>query len=155
MRHNRPMQNQDRSHDRRSCTARLERRPHPSAHGACDPGPASVRSTRQTRDATTSGRCRRGARGELPRGRGHASRAFLADQDSPIRDGQGPPAPYDPAADLAQSMAGSLEHLGTDHVDCFVLHGPASGRGWTGADTESWNAMRRERDAKNEHERSA
>ena len=59
--------------------------------------------------------------------------------------------PYDPAADLStqvgQSMASSLEHLGTDHVDSYVLHGPASGRGWTDADAEVWAAMARERDA--------
>ena len=59
--------------------------------------------------------------------------------------------PYDPAADLttqvAQSMASSLEHLGTDHVDSYVLHGPSSGYGWTDDDTEVWAAMARERDA--------
>ena len=42
--------------------------------------------------------------------------------------GQDHRLPYDPAADLstqvAQSMASSLEHLGTDHVDSYVLHGP-------------------------------
>ena len=44
-------------------------------------------------------------------------------------------------------MASSLEHLGTDHVDSYVLHGPASGRGWTEYDAEVWAAMGRERDA--------
>jgi diketogulonate reductase-like aldo/keto reductase len=67
------------------------------------------------------------------------------------RAGQDHRLPYDPAADLgtqvAQSMASSLEHLGTDRVDSFVLHGPASGYGWTDEDTETWAAMRRERDA--------
>jgi diketogulonate reductase-like aldo/keto reductase len=65
--------------------------------------------------------------------------------------GQDHRLPYDPAASLsdqvAQSMASSLEHLGTDHVDSYVLHGPASGYGWTDADSEVWEAMRRERDA--------
>jgi diketogulonate reductase-like aldo/keto reductase len=65
--------------------------------------------------------------------------------------GQDHRLPYDPAADLstqvAQSMASSLEHLGTDHVDSYVLHGPASGRGWSDADAEVWAAMLRERDA--------
>ncbi len=59
--------------------------------------------------------------------------------------------PYDPDADLAtqvaQSMASSLEHLGTDHVDSYVLHGPASGHGWSDYDTLVWSAMARERDA--------
>jgi diketogulonate reductase-like aldo/keto reductase len=65
--------------------------------------------------------------------------------------GQDHRLPYDPTADLttqvAQSMASSLEHLGTDHVDSYVLHGPASGYGWTDDDTEAWAAMTRERDA--------
>src|SRR5918996_181057 len=65
--------------------------------------------------------------------------------------GQDHRLPYDRAADLstqvAQSMASSLEHLGTDHVDSYVLHGPASGRGWTSYDAEVWAAMARERDA--------
>src|SRR3989304_4177550 len=65
--------------------------------------------------------------------------------------GQDHRLPYDPAADLstqvAQSMQGSLEHLGTDHVDSYVLHGPASGYGWTDDDAEVWAAMVKERDA--------
>jgi diketogulonate reductase-like aldo/keto reductase len=66
------------------------------------------------------------------------------------QNGQDQRLPYDPAADLttqvAQSMASSLEHLGTDHVDSYVLHGPASGAGWTEDDAEVWAAMVRERD---------
>jgi diketogulonate reductase-like aldo/keto reductase len=65
--------------------------------------------------------------------------------------GQDHRLPYDPAATLAtqvaQSMASSLEHLGTDYVDSYVLHGPASGHGWIEDDTEAWAAMVRERDA--------
>lgn len=65
--------------------------------------------------------------------------------------GQDHRLPYDPDADLAtqvaQSMASSLEHLGTDHVDSYVLHGPVSGHGWTESDVEVWSAMGRERDA--------
>jgi diketogulonate reductase-like aldo/keto reductase len=67
------------------------------------------------------------------------------------RPGQDHRLPYDAAASLsvqvAQSMASSLEHLGTDHVDSYVLHGPASGYGWTEADAEVWEAMKKERDA--------
>jgi diketogulonate reductase-like aldo/keto reductase len=44
-------------------------------------------------------------------------------------------------------MASSLEHLGTDYVDSYVLHGPASGYDWSDADAEVWEAMRKERDA--------
>jgi len=65
--------------------------------------------------------------------------------------GQDHRLPYDAQADLstqvAQSMASSLEHLGTDHVDSYVLHGPSSGYGWAEADAEVWEAMIKERDA--------
>jgi diketogulonate reductase-like aldo/keto reductase len=67
------------------------------------------------------------------------------------RPGQDHRLPYDPEASLsiqvAQSMASSLEHLGTDHVESYVLHGPSSGHDWTDADAEVWEAMRKERDA--------
>ena len=67
------------------------------------------------------------------------------------RPGQDHRLPYDPHADLstqvAQSLASSLDHLNTDLVDSFVLHGPASGYDWTEFDAEVWQAMRRERDA--------
>jgi diketogulonate reductase-like aldo/keto reductase len=65
--------------------------------------------------------------------------------------GQDHRLPYDPAASLstqvAQSMASSLDHLATDHVDSYVLHGPYSNHDWTDADAEVWEAMRKERDA--------
>lgn len=65
--------------------------------------------------------------------------------------GQDHRLPYDPSARLSiqvgQSLASSLEHLKTDHVDSFVLHGPTSGYGWTEDDTEVWGAMRNERNA--------
>ena len=64
--------------------------------------------------------------------------------------GQDHRLPYDPSAKLsvqvAQSLASSLEHLGTDYVDSFLLHGPSSPYDWTDADTEVWEAMRKERD---------
>jgi diketogulonate reductase-like aldo/keto reductase len=67
------------------------------------------------------------------------------------RPGQDHRLPYDPTAKLsvqvAQSMASSLQHLGTDYVDSYVLHGPSSGYNWTNADSEVWEAMRNERDA--------
>jgi diketogulonate reductase-like aldo/keto reductase len=65
--------------------------------------------------------------------------------------GQDHRLPYERGADLstqvAQSMASSLEHLGTDHVDSYVLHGPSSGYGWADEDGETWAAMVKERDA--------
>src|ERR1700752_3961232 len=48
---------------------------------------------------------------------------------------------------MAPAMQSSLEHLGTDPVDSYVLHGPASGYGWTDDDALTWAAMVRERDA--------
>lgn len=65
--------------------------------------------------------------------------------------GQDHRLPYDPGASLgtqvAQSLASSLQHLGTDHVDSFVLHGPSSNYEWADADTGVWAAMRNERNA--------
>jgi len=65
--------------------------------------------------------------------------------------GQDHRLPYDPAASLsvqvAQSLASSLEHLGTDYVDSYVLHGPSSPYEWSNDDAEVWEAMRKERDA--------
>lgn len=53
--------------------------------------------------------------------------------------------PYDPKADYAtqveQSFHSSLEHLHTDYLDSFILHGPSSSRGLTDADWEVWRAM--------------
>jgi diketogulonate reductase-like aldo/keto reductase len=65
--------------------------------------------------------------------------------------GQDHRLPYDAAASLsvqvAQSMASSLEHLGTTCVDSYLLHGPISRNGWTDADAEVWEAMAAERNA--------
>ena len=67
------------------------------------------------------------------------------------QEGQDERLPYDPSASLsrqvAQSLKGSLEHLGTDYVDSFLLHGPVSRHGWTEDDAEVWEAMVREREA--------
>ena len=66
------------------------------------------------------------------------------------QNGQDHRLPYDPGASLAtqveQSLTSSFEHLGTDYVDCFVLHGPSSGYEWTVDDQEVWEAMVKERD---------
>ncbi|HLV87120.1 MAG TPA: aldo/keto reductase [Candidatus Sulfotelmatobacter sp.] len=82
---------------------------------------------------------------------GVVSRAdlFLQTKFTYLR-GQDHRLPYDAAASLsvqvAQSLGSSLEHLATDYVDSFVLHGPASNHEWTEADSEVWEAMRKERD---------
>lgn len=65
------------------------------------------------------------------------------------RNGQDHRLPYDPAASLSaqvtQSLTCSLEHLGTDYVDSYVLHGPLFADGWSDADAEVWEAMCKER----------
>ncbi|HEY6559084.1 MAG TPA: aldo/keto reductase [Polyangiaceae bacterium] len=59
--------------------------------------------------------------------------------------GQDHRLPYDPKAPFAeqvrQSFASSLEHLRTDYLDSYVLHGPASRSLLVGADWEVWSAM--------------
>jgi diketogulonate reductase-like aldo/keto reductase len=59
--------------------------------------------------------------------------------------GQDHRLPYDPAARVAdqvdQSFASSLEHLVTDFIDSYVLHGPTQRDGLGPADWEAWRAM--------------
>jgi diketogulonate reductase-like aldo/keto reductase len=66
------------------------------------------------------------------------------------QNGQDHRLPYDPGASLAaqveQSLTSSFEHLGTDYVDSFLLHGPSTGYEWTVDDQEVWEAMVKERD---------
>lgn len=61
------------------------------------------------------------------------------------RDGQDHRLPYDPRADVStqveQSFASSLEHLGSDRVDSYVLHGPSSSTTLTDEDWQAWGAM--------------
>lgn len=61
------------------------------------------------------------------------------------RGGQDHRLPYDPAAPLAtqvrQSFASSLDHLGVDALDSYVLHGPSTFPGLGDADVETWRAM--------------
>src|SRR4051794_17001757 len=62
-----------------------------------------------------------------------------------FRDGQDHRLPYDPKAPVAkqveQSFASSLEHLGTDVIDSYVLHGPSQQTGLGRADWDAWRAM--------------
>ena len=59
--------------------------------------------------------------------------------------GQDHRIPYDPAAapaeQVAQSLAASLEHLGTDRLDAYVLHGPSNRSGLAPYDLAVWRAM--------------
>lgn len=80
----------------------------------------------------------------LSSGRAQRSELFLQTKYTYVR-GQDHRLPYDPNADFStqveQSLASSLEHLSTDYVDSYVLHGPAAMRGLTDADREVWGAM--------------
>jgi diketogulonate reductase-like aldo/keto reductase len=59
--------------------------------------------------------------------------------------GQDHRLPYDPRAPLAmqveQSFASSLQHLGVDYLDAYVLHGPSVAHGLSADDWETWQAM--------------
>jgi diketogulonate reductase-like aldo/keto reductase len=60
-------------------------------------------------------------------------------------NGQDARLPYDPKAPIGkqveQSFHSSLEHLGVEHLDSYVLHGPYSRPGWSREDDEAWAAM--------------
>ncbi len=62
---------------------------------------------------------------------------FLGGQDDRL--------PYDRGAlieqQVAQSFESSLEHLGTDYLDSYILHGPSARRGLQTADWQAWRAM--------------
>jgi diketogulonate reductase-like aldo/keto reductase len=62
-----------------------------------------------------------------------------------FRQGQDHRLPYDPQApvrmQVEQSFAKSLEHLGTDYLDSYLLHAPASRVGLSADDWAAWQAM--------------
>jgi diketogulonate reductase-like aldo/keto reductase len=62
-----------------------------------------------------------------------------------FRAGQDHRLPYDPRAPIRdqveQSFTRSLEHLHTDRIDSYLLHGPMQRVGLTAADWEAWQAM--------------
>jgi diketogulonate reductase-like aldo/keto reductase len=62
-----------------------------------------------------------------------------------FRGGQDHRLPYDPKApvrtQVEQSFVSSLEHLGTDVIDCYLLHGPTQRSGLGVADWEAWRTM--------------
>jgi len=59
--------------------------------------------------------------------------------------GQDHRVPYDPHADYAtqvqQSFQSSLEHLRTNFIDSYLLHGPSTHVGLTAADWQVWQEM--------------
>ena len=52
---------------------------------------------------------------------------------------------YDESASLdqqvKQSFLGSLEHLQSEYIDSYILHGPSTPQGLSDGDLEIWNAM--------------
>lgn len=72
------------------------------------------------------------------------SRLFLQTKFTPLH-GHDHRVPYDPRASLTeqvrQSFAGSLDHLRTDYLDSYVLHGPYFRRGLGREDWEVWAAI--------------
>ena len=64
-----------------------------------------------------------------------------------FQGGQDHRLPYDPAAPVStqveQSFASSLEHLGVEVIDSYVLHGPSNRTGLVQADWDAWRAMER------------
>src|SRR6266478_3348668 len=62
-----------------------------------------------------------------------------------FRRGQDNRLPYDPQApvrtQVEQSFASSLDHLGIDVIDSFLLHGPTQRVGLAPEDWEAWRAM--------------
>jgi diketogulonate reductase-like aldo/keto reductase len=62
-----------------------------------------------------------------------------------FRRGQDDRLPYDPDAPISvqveQSFASSLEHVGTEVIDSYLLHGPSQRDGLEPADWEVWRAM--------------
>jgi diketogulonate reductase-like aldo/keto reductase len=70
---------------------------------------------------------------------------YLAGQDPRSLARAGHRLPYDPAADyptqVRQSFASSLEHLGVETLDSYVLHGPTWQFGLAPADLEVWRTM--------------
>jgi len=59
--------------------------------------------------------------------------------------GQDARLPYDPSADypsqVRQSFDSSLDHLGVDRLDSFVMHGPSTRVGLSHDDREVWRTM--------------
>lgn len=69
---------------------------------------------------------------------------FVQTKFTPV-NGQDHRLPYDARATITtqveQSFASSLEHLHTDYLDSYVLHGPYSRRGLGADDWEVWGAI--------------
>jgi diketogulonate reductase-like aldo/keto reductase len=64
-----------------------------------------------------------------------------------FRQGQDHRLPYSPTAPIPtqveESFASSLEHLGVDRIDSYLLHGPSRAEGLGAEDWAAWQAMER------------
>lgn len=77
---------------------------------------------------------------------GHLKReVFFLQTKFTYVDGQDHRLPYDKDAPLTtqveQSCVSSLQHLGVEYLDSYVLHGPSVRNGLTADDWETWEAM--------------
>lgn len=83
--------------------------------------------------------------GEALRRAGIARDELFLQTKFTFESGQDLRLPYDPEAppalQVAQSFASSLEHLGTDYLDSYLLHGPSENVGWTDTDRAVWKSM--------------
>ena len=88
----------------------------------------------------------RGLRGGKSLGAGITScDALFLQTKYTYMEGQDDRLPYDPGADyptqVRQSFESSLEHLGVEHIDSYLLHGPRTRIGLDEGDREVWRAM--------------
>lgn len=83
---------------------------------------------------------------ELSRDGAGREKIFLQTKFTPV-DGQDERIPYDPSGSVAQqveqSFQSSLEHLHTDYIDSYLLHGPYSYPALVDEDWEVWAVMER------------
>lgn len=65
--------------------------------------------------------------------------------EATFQRGQDHRLPYNPAAPIAiqveESFASSLEHLGVERIDSYILHGPSQSVGLGADDWAAWQAM--------------
>ncbi|MBT6096475.1 MAG: aldo/keto reductase [Rhodospirillaceae bacterium] len=82
--------------------------------------------------------------GAVERGMLNREQIFLQTKFTHVR-GQDHRLPYDASAPIPeqvrQSFTRSLEHLGVERIDSYVLHGPTARDGLANADWAAWRAM--------------
>ena len=83
-------------------------------------------------------------KGALHDGEVSRSQLFLQSKFTFI-GGQDERLPYDRSAPIArqvaQSFESTLQHLGCEYLDSYVLHGPSSRRGLEAPDWQAWRSM--------------